>query len=307
MPTLDYTNRPQLEELKQLPRPTNENLNKLFLGVDNVVIKESGVYQNKAVKDNIVLTLSHFDTIRQLQSLLEITEPTEPFYCMCSGDYAIELIVDKKINATLGFHHGVSIRYDSWYGDSELAKRDELLEFLAQHGLTKPLTERLEEKRNMEANRIIERKWLDNTPKCFSKYWTEINSSDNSYLNFLIADLNREIPKVENQIIILLQTFGETENFWTYYPIYEELPNEILKTFDIKKIISVYLQSDRNYQTREGLGRFLCSFKFKKIRKKHLKDIPKEVIDDLEKCFESRGELRGINEIFRLRNEKNNS
>ena len=307
MPILDFTNRPSLEELEQLPRPTNDNLNKLFLGVDNVIIKESGVYHNKAIKDNIVLTLSHFDTIRQLQSLLEITEPTESFYCMCLGDYAIELIEDTKIKATLGFHHGVSIRYENWHGDSELAKRDELLEFLAQQGLTKPLADRLEEKRNMEPNRIIERKWLENAPDCFTKYWTDINNLDNSYFNLLISDLNREIPKRENQIIILLQTFGRTENFWTGYPIYEELPNEILKTFDIKEIISVYLRSDRNYKTRKGLGRFLCSYEFKKTRKQYLTDIPQEVIDDLERCFKNRGEEHGINEIFRLRNEKNNS
>jgi hypothetical protein len=304
MPTLDFTNRPTLEEFEKLPRPTNDNLNELFFGVDTVVIKESGVHQNRALSDNIVLTLSHFDIITKFQSLLEIIEPTEPFYCMCLGDYAIELIVDNKITATLGFHHGYSIRYDNWYGDSELAKRDEFLDFLAKQGLTKPLIESLEAKRNMEADRIIERKWLDNAPACFSKYWTEINGFDNNYLSSLIADLNREIPKREKQIIILLQTFGRTDNFWSGYPIYEELPNEILKTFDIKEIILVYLQSDRNYKTRKGLGRFLCSFEFKKIRKKHLTHIPKEVIDDLEKCFNSRGEQRGINEIFKLRNEK---
>jgi hypothetical protein len=50
MPTLDFTNRPTLEEFEKLPRPTNDNLNKLFFGVDNVVIKESGVHQNRALR-----------------------------------------------------------------------------------------------------------------------------------------------------------------------------------------------------------------------------------------------------------------
>ena len=104
-----------------------------------------------------------------------------------------------------------------------------------------------------------------------------------------------------------MQTFGKTDNFWTAYPIYEELPNDILKTFETKEIIDAYINSDRNYKTRKGLGRFLCSFEFKKTRENQLKFIPTEVIDDLEKCFDNIGEKRGINEIFRLRNEKNNS
>ena len=118
--------------------------------------------------------------------------------------------------------------------------------------------------------------------------------------------MNTEFPDKHKQIIILLQTFGETENFWTAYPIYEGLPNDILKTFSTEEIIQAYLDSDRNYKTRRGLGRYLCSFDFKKQRKKQLKHITNEIIDDLEKCFDHIGEKRGINEIFSLRNERNN-
>ena len=133
------------------------------------------------------------------------------------------------------------------------------------------------------------------------------NIGHNNYFVPLIEDLNLEIPNRQNQIITLLQIFGMTENFWTAYPIYEELPNDILKTFETEEIIKAYLNSDRNYRTRRGLGRYLCSWEFKKTRKKKLKYITIEVIDDLEQCFNNIGEERGINEIFSLRNEKNNS
>jgi hypothetical protein len=171
---------------------------------------------------------------------------------MCLGTYAIELYSNGKLKATVGFHHGVSIRYDKWNGDAELAQSDKLLAFLSEQGLTKPLQDRLEEKRNMEADRVTERNWLEIAPKCFTKYWAQINSFDQGYFSSLINDFNAELPDKQKQIIILLQTFGKTENFWTAYPSYEELPNNILKTLDIKEIIETYISSDRNYKTRKG-------------------------------------------------------
>lgn len=146
MPTLDLTNRNSLEELNKLPKPTNEELVKLFIDVDKVVIKNDGVYMDKAMSDKIVLTISETDTIQKLNDLLQIDEQSTGFYCMCLGTYAIELYSNTQIKATLGFHHGVSIRYHNWNGDAALAKSDELLNFLAEQGLTKPLNDKLEEK-----------------------------------------------------------------------------------------------------------------------------------------------------------------
>ncbi len=307
MPTLELTNRQPLEELNKLPTPTNEELEKLFIGIDKVIIKEGGVYEDKAMCDKIVLSISSADDIQRLNDFLNIDEQNTGFYCMCLGTYAIELYSNNQLKATIGFHHGVSIRYHFWNGDAELAKSDELLNFLAEQGLTKPLDDRIKQKRTMETDRIAERKWLDIAPKCFQKYWLQICSMKSDYFTPLLAELNIEIPDRQKQIITLLQTFGKTENFWTAYPLYEKVPNDILHTFDTKEIINAYLNSDRNYKTRRGLGRYLCSFEFKKKRKKKLKYITKEVIADLEKYFNNIGDKRGINEIFSLRNEKNNS
>lgn len=308
MPVIDFTNRKSEEERSKLPMPSNESLSRLFAGVNKVVIKDNGVYDNKAMSDKILLTLSEIDLIHKFHEFFAIDEVNTGFYCMCLGTYAIELYADTQIMATIGFHHGVSIRYHQWDSDAELARVDELLDFLAQQGFTEPLEQRIKDKKEREAESIARRKWLDIAPKCFKKHWNEINFGiDNSILLSLIYDLNLEIPDRQKQIIVLLQTYGKTENFWTRYPVYEELPYNILITFETEEIITAYINSDKNYKTRKGLGRFLCTYEFKKIRKKQLKHIPEEVIADLEKCFDWLGEKRGINEIFSLRNEKNKS
>lgn len=305
MPGIDLTHRKLLEEYAKLPRPSNEGLKTLFAGVDSVIIKDGGVYNGKAMSDKILLTITAADNIQMLHQLMEIDENNRMGSCLCLGTYAIELHSNNQLLSTIGFHHEVSIRYENWKGDAGLARIDELLHFLADLGFTAPLAERIQQKRNMEKDRVAERKWLEVAPKCFSKYWTQIKGVDNSYYTSLINYLNVEIPDKRKQIIALLQTFGKTDNFWTGYPSYEELPNDILKTFEIKDIIEAYTQSDRNYKTRMGLGRFLCSYELKKSRQDHIKDITQEVIGDLEKCFDWLGEKRGINEIFSLKNAKN--
>jgi len=307
MPALDFTNRKLSEERNKLPTPTNEGLKSIFVGVEKVLIKDGGVYEDKAMSDKVLLTLTQDDNIQDLCRLLEIDETNTGFYCMCLGTYAIELYTNDHVKDVIGFHHGVSIRYANWNGDAGLAKIDELLIFLSEQGLTKPLEESIKQKRNNEADKIAESRWLELAPRSFRKYWTQMLNVDDSFFPTLITDLDIEFPDRQKQIIALLQLFGKTEKFWTGYPAYEEVPKDILETFEIKDIIQAYLSSDRNYKTRRGLGRLLCSFELKKRRRKILKHIPLEVIDDLENCFDNMGDQRGTAEISRLKNEKNKS
>ena len=77
------------------------------------------------------------------------------FFCLgIGGGHALELFSGESVRATIGFHHGVSIRYDEWDGDAELARKEELLSFLAELGFTEPLEERLEKLRLAEKNKL---------------------------------------------------------------------------------------------------------------------------------------------------------
>ncbi len=77
--------------------------------------------------------------------------------------------------------------------------------------------------------------------------------------------------------------------------------------YDFTAIIDAYVISDKNYKTRIGLGRLLCSFEFKKTRKDYLQNIPQVVIDDLQKCFKFLKDEQGMEEIARLNLEKQQS
>ncbi|MBL7704203.1 MAG: hypothetical protein JNM21_01535 [Taibaiella sp.] len=299
MPNLDLTN---INSLKNYPEPTNERLKTLFSGIDIIIIKDGGVCGNQALKEEVVLTLNQQNDIIRFSELLSIDESQTGFHCMCLGNYAIELHSEEALTATIGLHHGQSIRYDYWNSDAFLTRNEDLLIFLSEKGLEKPLEDRLKELKNKEAAQLTKVAWLQAAPECFKKYWEQINHLNEDYIIPLSAELATEIPDKQQKIITLLQLFGKTDNLWADYPVYEECPNAILKTFEVSDIIQAYLNSERNYKTRKGLGRFLCAPDFKRTRTPHLKHLTEEVITDLERCFNYLGQKRGINEIFALKN-----
>lgn len=304
MPISDFTNRIKEEERNKLPRPANKGLDALFEAVDKVVIIDDGVHEEKPIGDTILLTITDVNQIHELNRLLHIDEANVGFSCMCSGSYAIALYSADRLITTIGFHHGHSIRYYHWNGDAALAKSEELLQFLASLGFAQPLMEAEESRETAAADKIAEEKWLSTAPKCFEKYWKQICNMDSGYFEPLMSELNEEIPDKNNQIIRLLQTYGITNNFWNAYPVYEGLPNKLLLAFPLEIIIDTYLLSDRNYKTRRGLGRFLFSNYFRNERYRFLSLVTPELINDLEKCFASIGEKRGLEYIAALRTEK---
>lgn len=294
MPILDYTNRRSAEENSKLPKPSNIGLKALFTGINKVIIKGDGVFENKAMSDKVVLTITDATNINTFGELLEIDENYSESYCVCLGTYAIELYQNENIKAIISLHHGQSIRYHYWRSDGELANKDALVEFLNDLGLSEPLQKRIEQKRHLHPDRVAERRWLEFAPKCFEKYWYAIINPDLDYLPNLINDLVIEIPNKDQRIISLLQTFGKTDNFFTSYPIYEEAPKHILKTFRLEDVFITYLRSNRNYKTRRGLGRFLCQLDNRIAQEV---EIPNEILTDIEKCFTMLKNTDGINKI----------
>jgi hypothetical protein len=130
-----------VEEDNLKPFGSNLLLKKLFLSIDKVLIKRGGVYNGRALGQIIDFTIDDPQNLREFVEKLTITEPKEVLYCMCLGDYALEIYYREKLRATLGLHNGTSIRYDGWKGDAELSHSNDLLKWLSAKGYHKPLIE----------------------------------------------------------------------------------------------------------------------------------------------------------------------
>lgn len=303
--SLDLTNRKPPDELDKLPKPTNENLKLLFHAVDKVVIKNGGVHQNKAITNEIVHMISDPHQIQHLQALMEIDERMTGFHCMCLGDYAIELHAQHEIKATIGFHHGVSIWYDNWNGDALLAKNTELLNYLASLGFTKPLDDLLEDEKRRQEDQEAQKKWMLQAPKCFETYWMQIlDPFTANYWEGLLHDFETEEPDLFGRIRKMLMLYGSSGSPWSGYPSYEDVPRKILDTFPLQQIIEAYVSSDKNDLLQLGLGRYFCSFEFKKKWRKHLPKIPNDIIDDIDRCINQRNDADKIWMMTNLKKKK---
>jgi len=67
--------------------------------------------------EGIVLCITEENTLSQLGALLAINETNTGFYRLCLGAYAFERHCKNNLRKTIGYHHGISIRYDNRRGD----------------------------------------------------------------------------------------------------------------------------------------------------------------------------------------------
>ena len=224
------------------------------------------------------------------------------FIVCVSEDYAIELLKQNELKTTIGFHHGVSIRLNQWTGDAELKYPDELLKFLSDLGLKEPL-----EQKKLDYERAIKSEqesnnWLKNSPKSYSKFWNQINDFDESFIPELLTDLKNEYNKQDDLILALLKSFGTSQNLWSGYPIYQTISQTLLNKFELEKIISTLLNSDRELIASVGLGRFLFSSDFRKELKKHKNKLNTELIEILRNAFIEINDSKGLESIEKIKN-----
>jgi len=96
------------------------------------------------------------EKIREVLRRLEIDETQSGFHCMCCGEPSFEFYRGEELIATLGFHHGRSLRWpDGWPGDGMLTgeSADFFVQWLADHGVRGPLEEREHTKKQEAATR----------------------------------------------------------------------------------------------------------------------------------------------------------
>lgn len=64
------------------------------------------------------------EKIQNLINRITINQERSGFHCMCYGDPCLEFYEGNKLVATLGFHHGQSLRWDGglWPGDANVSK-----------------------------------------------------------------------------------------------------------------------------------------------------------------------------------------
>jgi hypothetical protein len=115
----------------------DEAFRQAVAGATRLRVRSGGTCHRDLSREKTLWELADAAKIRELAALIHIDEAQSGFECMCCGEPSFEFYQGDHLIATLGFHHGRSLRWlGEWPGDGMLTPetRDKLPKWFAEHG-----------------------------------------------------------------------------------------------------------------------------------------------------------------------------
>lgn len=119
---------------------------------DGVRVRSGGTCHRRPGEERVLFELKGPAAAAEFLGKLVVDDARSGFHCMCCGDPTFEILEAGRVVASLGYHHGRSLRAGGiWPGDALLAvaSQDYLADLLARHGLDEPRKE-LQQAREQE-------------------------------------------------------------------------------------------------------------------------------------------------------------
>lgn len=117
-------------------------------GSSRLRVRSGGTCHRDLESEKTLIDLKDADLIETLIAAIQIDPAQSGGHCMCCGHPCFEFYKGDKLIATIGFHHGRSLRWpDGWPGDAVVLPEsaDFLCDFLADHGHRGPKEAREQE------------------------------------------------------------------------------------------------------------------------------------------------------------------
>jgi hypothetical protein len=256
------------------PDPSQTTLDAMLDRVTGIRVLDDGTNDGQAIGSTVLLECHDTASIAALRHCLTIIEDPDTFgHCMCLGDHAIECYADDTLIATIGLHHGKSIRWDVWRGDAELRDGVALVNWLAERGVTGPLEEfRTEQQRTAEAQEAAER-WYDAMPACLHPSWPQMQGFEVD-LEPLRQALMTAYPDRVNCAHALFEWFGSGQGPWSGFPMYEGVAERLLLDLPTDALITALSQQPLSRRHLEGAARYFAGWEFSTHKPGAIQQLP---------------------------------
>jgi len=268
------------------PDPTQASLDGLLASVTRVRVIAGGVMHGKAMGTDVLLETADAADVAAFRACLKIVEDPRTFgHCMCLGNPALELYAGDELVATIGFHHGQSIRWEAWKHDAVLQDGNGLVNWLAERGVTGPREEVEGLKRQRELNIQAAQRWKAAMPAALEPFWdtmmqagfgqaifVPINASKTrrdptrqvyaSQLPPLQAALERAYPDPVKRALAVLGWYGHGQGPWSGFPAYEVFADDLLLEFPVDVIVAALQAEEVTPAHLEGAARHFARWGF---------------------------------------------
>jgi len=261
------------------PDPTQKSLDELLSTITRVRVVPVENYQRGATEQRTLLDTSDPRSVVSFRRCFAIVEDPETFgHCMCIGEPHLELYVGDKLAATIGYHHGVAIRWDAWKYDARLQEPGQLLDWMSAHGVDGPRREVEEMQRHDEESHRDAEQWLGAMPGCLRPFWgqTEL-AGDPALHGQLLAALRAEFPTATEQVLVLFGWFGSGAGPWSGYPSYESIPEQLLLHYPARLLVNVLTGSTPTDTQWRGAVRYFVGWGLRQGRKGDRSLLPVEL------------------------------
>jgi hypothetical protein len=227
----------------------------------------------EALGQDLLLDVTKPDELVELFELLTINESENGLHCMCYGDQALELRDDRgAVLAVLGLHHGSSIRWDEWSSDGQLTKRGAVFEWMARRGLTGPLDDYEEEKRDQQRAATFKQAWVEAAPEALQALISQMLESsrtgivDPELLRLARSQLESSYPESTDRALALLKWYAAGSGRCSGYPVHEGIPGDLLLTIDTPAMVQAIEDNPQDLEAWQGALRCFAGWHFRRRR-----------------------------------------
>jgi hypothetical protein len=259
------------------PAPSQRTLDAMLGQVSRIRVLDDGMSAGKPLGSTVLLDSSDSEGIAALRPCLTISEDPDTFgHCMCLGDNAIECYADQELLATIGLHHGISIRWDVWKDDGQLQDGQALLNWLADRGVTAPLEAyRAAQQRATERQGAAQR-WIEAIPACLRPHWPEMQGF-NVDIEVLRQALASVYPDHVTRALALFAWFGSGAGPWSGFPMYERVAEELLLDVPTAELVAALAEHQLTATQLGGAARYFAGWSFYKQKPNELQQLPAEI------------------------------
>jgi tetratricopeptide (TPR) repeat protein len=126
--------------------PRQRDLDAVLGRADRVRVYAGGAFRGAPRPSDLLLDLDDPAALADLRDCLRIDEDPATFgHCQCLGGPAVELLRGDEPLATLGVHHGLSVRWSSWRHDARLVGNRRLDAWMTDKGVESDLLRLIQE------------------------------------------------------------------------------------------------------------------------------------------------------------------
>ena len=121
---------------------------------DRIRVRSGGTCHRVVAEEQTLFEVVDAAEIVRIRDLIAIDDEASGFHCQCCGDPTIEFYTGAALVASVGFHHGISLRWPGgWETDSALKPEsaEGLCEWLLANGVKEPMSEWREHQQEREA------------------------------------------------------------------------------------------------------------------------------------------------------------